>query len=87
MRYRSSSRRVETDEPRRREATSLYEYVDMSRDRREPRRGAIEQACEQAQESLNIQQGPMIRVVQMGLGEGRRGRLLIVIHHLVVDEE
>ena len=67
------------------EKQRVYEYLEMREIEESLQRAAIERACEQAQESLNIQSGPMMRVVQMGLGEGRRGRLLIVIHHLVVD--
>ncbi|KWW14624.1 non-ribosomal peptide synthetase [Pseudomonas putida] len=40
--------------------------------------------CEQAQRSLDIEQGPLLRAL---LGQGADGgqRLLLVIHHLVVD--
>ncbi len=45
---------------------------------------AITQAAAQAQASLNIEQGPLLRVVYIDLGE-QAHRLLFVFHHLVVD--
>ncbi|MBQ4844782.1 non-ribosomal peptide synthase/polyketide synthase [Pseudoalteromonas sp. MMG005] len=44
----------------------------------------IEQLAQQAQESLDITHGSMMRVVQMRVNDGTY-RLLFVIHHLVVD--
>src|SRR3546814_5929856 len=47
-----------------------------------------EQACEtvfdETQRSLNLSSGPLLRAVLAQLPDGRQ-RLLIVIHHLVVD--
>ncbi|MBO3275546.1 amino acid adenylation domain-containing protein [Pseudomonas sp. Milli4] len=40
--------------------------------------------CEEAQRSLNLEQGPLLRVVQARLPSGE-GRLLLAIHHLAVD--
>jgi len=37
-----------------------------------------------AQESLNLESGPIVRVAWFDLGE-RPGRLLMVVHHLAVD--
>ncbi|MBF8723838.1 non-ribosomal peptide synthetase, partial [Pseudomonas guariconensis] len=45
---------------------------------------ALEQACEQAQRSLDLQTGPLLRAVLATLADGSQ-RLLLVIHHLVVD--
>jgi amino acid adenylation domain-containing protein/non-ribosomal peptide synthase protein (TIGR01720 family) len=45
---------------------------------------AIELEAGQAQRSLDLEAGPLWRVVLFDLGEGR-SRLLVVIHHLVVD--
>ncbi|WP_341796513.1 MULTISPECIES: non-ribosomal peptide synthase/polyketide synthase [unclassified Pseudomonas] len=39
---------------------------------------------EQAQRSLNLEQGPLLRAVLIDLADGGQ-RLLLVIHHLVVD--
>ena len=46
---------------------------------------AIEVAAAEAQTSLNLTTGPLLRVVYFDLGAGQPGRLLIVIHHLAVD--
>ncbi|MGC1331021.1 amino acid adenylation domain-containing protein, partial [Pseudomonas sp.] len=40
--------------------------------------------CEQAQTSLDLLEGPLLRAVQMQLWDGSQ-RLLLVVHHLVVD--
>ncbi|WP_277964333.1 non-ribosomal peptide synthetase, partial [Pseudomonas sp. RIT-To-2] len=40
--------------------------------------------CQQAQESLNLQQGPLLRALLVDMFDGSQ-RLLLVIHHLVVD--
>ncbi|HYX25667.1 MAG TPA: condensation domain-containing protein, partial [Thermoanaerobaculia bacterium] len=37
------------------------------------------------QSSLDLGNGPLLRVAQLDLGSGRPGRLLLVIHHLAVD--
>ena len=47
-------------------------------------RARIARDGEQAQESLNLESGPIVRVAWFDLGE-RPGRLLMVIHHLAVD--
>ncbi|MFG0359406.1 condensation domain-containing protein, partial [Pseudomonas sp. zbq_11] len=44
----------------------------------------IEATCEEAQRSLDLAQGPLLRAVLIDLADGGQ-RLLLVIHHLVVD--
>ncbi|WP_437952670.1 non-ribosomal peptide synthase/polyketide synthase [Sorangium sp. So ce296] len=46
---------------------------------------AIERAANAAQRSLDLEQGPLVRAVYMGWTDRASGRLLLVIHHLVVD--
>ncbi|AKT37645.1 amino acid adenylation domain-containing protein [Chondromyces crocatus] len=46
---------------------------------------AIVAAAEQAQASLRLDTGPLLRVVLMDLGEGQPSRLLFVVHHLAID--
>jgi aryl carrier-like protein len=46
---------------------------------------AITARAEEEQQSLNLQHGPLLRVVWMETGRGRSGRLLLVAHHLVMD--
>ncbi|TBV09727.1 non-ribosomal peptide synthetase [Stutzerimonas kirkiae] len=45
---------------------------------------ALEELCNEAQRSLRLQEGPLIRVVLAELADGSQ-RLLLAIHHLVVD--
>jgi len=46
---------------------------------------AIEAAAAKMQASLNLSEGPLLRVALFDLGPHELGRLLIVIHHLAVD--
>ena len=46
---------------------------------------AITATAEELQRSLDLQHGPVLRVVWLETGAGRGGRLLLVAHHLVVD--
>lgn len=53
--------------------------------RREAADGAgVTALCEAAQRSLDLSAGPLLRAVGMDLADGSQ-RLLVVIHHLVVD--
>ncbi|CAI8969681.1 non-ribosomal peptide synthase/polyketide synthase [Pseudomonas chlororaphis] len=45
---------------------------------------ALAVLCDEAQRSLNLQQGPLLRAALVDLADGGQ-RLLLVIHHLVVD--
>jgi len=46
---------------------------------------AIEERCQQLQESLDLNEGPLIKVCSFDLGAVKLGRLFIVIHHMAVD--
>jgi amino acid adenylation domain-containing protein/non-ribosomal peptide synthase protein (TIGR01720 family) len=48
-------------------------------------RAAIEKIATELQASLDLSAGPLLRVCWFDLGAGKNGRLLIIIHHLVVD--
>ncbi|HEY4383750.1 MAG TPA: amino acid adenylation domain-containing protein, partial [Ktedonobacteraceae bacterium] len=61
------------------------ERVDLSVMPSEKHVALIEEIANQTQASLDLEQGPLLRVVFFSLGEEQPGRLLIVIHHLVVD--
>jgi non-ribosomal peptide synthase protein (TIGR01720 family) len=67
------------------EERQICERVDLSEVRAEDRTAAIEAHAARAQTSLDLTQGPLQRVVYFDFGGGERGRLLWVIHHLVVD--
>ncbi|MET0396505.1 MAG: condensation domain-containing protein, partial [Longimicrobiaceae bacterium] len=49
------------------------------------RRGAMEAAAEQVQRSLELSRGPLLRAALFERGAGQPQRLLLAIHHLVVD--
>ncbi|HEU0077897.1 MAG TPA: condensation domain-containing protein, partial [Longimicrobiaceae bacterium] len=59
--------------------------VDLSRLAAAARKRTLETAAEQAQRSLDLSRGPLLRAVTFDLGPNRPGRLLLAIHHLVVD--
>ncbi|MNW26218.1 Linear gramicidin synthase subunit D [compost metagenome] len=47
--------------------------------------GEIERLADEAQCSLSLEQGPLLKAVLFDLGGGHPARLLLVIHHLAVD--
>ncbi|MDF5954653.1 condensation domain-containing protein [Pseudomonas aeruginosa] len=47
-------------------------------------RGGVAGACEEAQRSLDLEQGPLLRALLVDMADGSQ-RLLLVIHHLAVD--
>jgi amino acid adenylation domain-containing protein/FkbH-like protein/non-ribosomal peptide synthase protein (TIGR01720 family)/FkbM family methyltransferase len=59
--------------------------VDLSKLPQAEQSKAIELKADEIQRSLNIADGPLLRVVLFNLGKSSPGRLLIVIHHLAVD--
>ena len=65
-------------------ATPL-EIVDLADVPVQERTSAVEVAAEQAQASLNLADGPLVRVVLFRSGPTEGDRLLFVVHHLVVD--
>jgi amino acid adenylation domain-containing protein/non-ribosomal peptide synthase protein (TIGR01720 family) len=69
-----------------RETQRVFRRVDLSHLRREEHvRRELERTANEAQASLNLNDGPIIRVVYFDLGPAWTHRLLIVIHHLAVD--
>jgi non-ribosomal peptide synthase protein (TIGR01720 family) len=63
----------------------VFKYIDLRAVPEADQATAITAAAEELQRSLSLAKGPVLRVALMDLGEGREERLLIVIHHLVVD--
>ena len=49
-------------------------------------RKAIRAAAARLQTSLDLSDGPLLRVAYFDLGSGQSSRLLIIVHHLAVDE-
>jgi non-ribosomal peptide synthase protein (TIGR01720 family) len=62
-----------------------FRIIDLSSVAGEELGAAITAAAEEVQRSLDLKRGPLLRVVWLETGAGRRGRLLLVAHHLVVD--
>jgi amino acid adenylation domain-containing protein/non-ribosomal peptide synthase protein (TIGR01720 family) len=62
-----------------------FSRFDLSGLPKRERRAAIEAKAAELQESLNLSQGPLLRVALFDLGPRRSSRLLILIHHLTVD--
>ena len=67
------------------EENRVFTQVDLSTVPECEHKHAMEQAVADAQGSLSLSQGPVLRVVLFDLGAHKPSRLLIVIHHLVVD--
>ncbi|HTN88778.1 MAG TPA: amino acid adenylation domain-containing protein [Sorangium sp.] len=67
------------------DAAAAVSVVDLSAVPAPAKAHALEAAAAEAQASLSLAHGPLMRAVLIHLGAGQRGRLLLVIHHLVVD--
>ncbi|WP_193200009.1 non-ribosomal peptide synthetase [Nostoc sp. MG11] len=67
------------------EETTPLSVVDLSTIPVAEQAAALENAGNQFQASLNLSTGPLIRAVLFILGNNQPSRLLIIIHHLVVD--
>ncbi len=64
---------------------SSLEVVDLSDVLTADLRHAIENVAARSQRTLDLDHGPRLRAVYMDLGGERGARLLLVIHHLLVD--
>ena len=62
-----------------------FQYLDMSSLDDHDLSATIEHVAADIQAGLNLEQGPLLRVALIEAGEHRPQRLLIVVHHLVVD--
>ena len=62
-----------------------FVHVDLSAIPAGEQRVALEAHAAKLQASLDLGAGPLLRVTSFGLGSRRSGRLLIIIHHLAVD--
>jgi amino acid adenylation domain-containing protein/non-ribosomal peptide synthase protein (TIGR01720 family) len=60
-------------------------WLDLSTMSEEKQKSVIEATSTQLQASLNLFNGPLMRVVLFNLGHNLPSRLLLVIHHLAVD--
>jgi non-ribosomal peptide synthase protein (TIGR01720 family) len=62
-----------------------FTFFDLSTTPAAEQAHSIEREASASQASLNLSDGPVIRVALFRLGTDRPGRLLIIAHHLVVD--
>lgn len=59
--------------------------IDLSEIEDEDIGNILEEKGNQFQRSLNLFDGPLIRVVHFNFGTFRQGRLLVIVHHITVD--
>jgi amino acid adenylation domain-containing protein/non-ribosomal peptide synthase protein (TIGR01720 family) len=62
-----------------------FVHVDLSAIPVGEQRVALEAHAAKLQASLDLGEGPLLRVTSFSLGLRRAGRLLVIIHHLAVD--
>ncbi len=62
-----------------------FEWVDLSEASPEARIQAVEEHAAALQASLNLLDGPVIRICYFDFGESISHRLLLIIHHLAID--
>ncbi|MCY1045883.1 amino acid adenylation domain-containing protein [Corallococcus sp. bb12-1] len=67
------------------ENTVTLRQVDLSGLEDGPQRAALEAEAQRAQAGFHLEQAPLVAAVLFDLGAQRGTRLLIVIHHLVMD--
>ena len=65
--------------------TVALNSIDLSALLQSEQTSALEVAATQLQTSLNLSDGPLVRVAWFFLGNHKTNRLLIAIHHLTVD--
>ena len=63
----------------------VFAIQDLHTHSPEEQTTAIERVCSETQTQLNLSAGPLLRAVWFDLGPEQPARLLIVVHHLVVD--
>ena len=86
MRYRQTEgNREQIDSGREALQPELLLKVDLSGVSAAQQEQMRKRVMAQAQQSLDLEAGPLLRAVLFERGEGQRPRLLVVIHHLAVD--
>jgi aryl carrier-like protein len=66
------------------ETNEVFKHYELGGLTEAEQREQLEASAEQLQRSLNLEAGPLLRVAYFNYGE-RGGRLLLIVHHLVVD--
>jgi non-ribosomal peptide synthase protein (TIGR01720 family) len=62
-----------------------FTCIDLAGSGEDEQRQAIESRSAELQASLNLRDGPLVRIAYFDLGEAKPHRLLIVVHHLAID--
>jgi amino acid adenylation domain-containing protein/non-ribosomal peptide synthase protein (TIGR01720 family) len=62
-----------------------FAVVDLSGVAEADQAGAVARVAAQLQRGLHLSRGPLFRVVLLPRGPGRSARVLVAVHHLVVD--
>ena len=62
-----------------------FTHIDLSLLPEQERGAFLERVAAEAQVSLNLSQGPLLRVIFFDSGRREPGHLLVVIHHLAID--
>ncbi|MCI0663065.1 MAG: amino acid adenylation domain-containing protein [Acidobacteria bacterium] len=65
--------------------TVPFTAIDLSQLGLEEQRAALEAAAACLQRSLNLSEGPLLRMAYFDMGEEQADRALLIFHHLVVD--
>jgi non-ribosomal peptide synthase protein (TIGR01720 family) len=74
-----------TQEEVERETHDVVEIMDLSMLSPTRRSEAMRAKADELQRSLDLGVGPLVRVAYFHFGSGQPGRLLAIVHHLVVD--
>ncbi|MFO0760430.1 MAG: non-ribosomal peptide synthase/polyketide synthase [Byssovorax sp.] len=64
---------------------AAFEHHDLTGHSPGEQAAAIEKASSEAQASLDLAHGPLVRVLLFSLGKDRKSRLFVAVHHLAVD--
>jgi non-ribosomal peptide synthase protein (TIGR01720 family) len=67
------------------EENTIFESVDLASATDDERKAALASVANRLHTSLDLGQGPLVRCAFFDYGPKTPGRLLLVIHHLVVD--
>ncbi|MCM3338072.1 non-ribosomal peptide synthase/polyketide synthase [Paenibacillus sp. MER TA 81-3] len=62
-----------------------FEHIDLSQLPAAEQAAALEQKADELQSSLDLVQGPLLRVAYFDMGKTSKARVLIILHHLIAD--
>jgi non-ribosomal peptide synthase protein (TIGR01720 family) len=65
--------------------TASYSHIDLSGMKPEAAERELEREADRLQRSLDLREGPLMRVASFEMGPEKGQRLLLIVHHLVVD--